>query len=295
MLGYPEAATAAATEAVALEPYREHAYLQLIRAQAAAGNRAEALHTYERCRRLLAEELGVSPSPQTEAAYLAALGSESEASPARASVANPRRARRRARDALRPRRRRLHRLPRARCRLAGPAGVLQRDAAHRLRGRGAGARPVPSSARVVPPTDPLRPAGRRALRLRGAVEPADARAMDERRLGRHGCRGLAPGRGPRAPGRVAGGHLVGRHASRSGQQPDHRQRHGSDSRRGRLSGGRSAGSCSTSSSTSTSSPTPSTADTTRSTSSRRPSRATTPFARGGRGREIGVPDRRRPS
>jgi DNA-binding SARP family transcriptional activator/pimeloyl-ACP methyl ester carboxylesterase len=88
-LGYPEAATAAATEAVALEPYREHAYLQLIRAQAAAGNRAEALHAYERCRRLLAEELGVSPSPQTEAAYLAALGSEPEATPARASVANP--------------------------------------------------------------------------------------------------------------------------------------------------------------------------------------------------------------
>src|ERR1700689_3024552 len=32
-LGYPEAATAAASEAVALEPYREQAYLQLIRAQ----------------------------------------------------------------------------------------------------------------------------------------------------------------------------------------------------------------------------------------------------------------------
>ena len=77
-LGYPEAATAAASEAVALEPYREHAYLQLIRAQAAAGNRADALHTYERCRRLLADELGVSPSPQTEAAYLAVLGSETE-------------------------------------------------------------------------------------------------------------------------------------------------------------------------------------------------------------------------
>jgi DNA-binding SARP family transcriptional activator/class 3 adenylate cyclase len=87
-LGYWEAATAAASEAVALEPYREHAYLQLIRAQAAAGNRAEALHTYERCRRLLAEELGVSPSPQTEAAYLAALGSETEPIPPPASVPN---------------------------------------------------------------------------------------------------------------------------------------------------------------------------------------------------------------
>ena len=88
-LGYPEAATAAASEAVALEPYREHAYLQLIRAHAASGNRAEALHTFERCRRLLAEELGVSPSPQTEAAYLAALGSEPEPEPARAPVPDP--------------------------------------------------------------------------------------------------------------------------------------------------------------------------------------------------------------
>ena len=87
-LGYPEAATAAASEAVALEPYREHAYLQLIRAQAAGGNRAEALHTYERCRRLLAEELGVSPSPQTEAAYSAVLGSDTEAVPRPASVPN---------------------------------------------------------------------------------------------------------------------------------------------------------------------------------------------------------------
>jgi DNA-binding SARP family transcriptional activator/pimeloyl-ACP methyl ester carboxylesterase len=74
--GDPTGAATAATEAVALEPYREQAYLQLIRAQAAGGNRAEALHTYARCRRLLAEELGVSPSPQTEAAYLELLGAE---------------------------------------------------------------------------------------------------------------------------------------------------------------------------------------------------------------------------
>jgi DNA-binding SARP family transcriptional activator len=41
-----------------------------MRAHAAAGNRADALRAYERCRCLLAEELGVSPSPQTEAVYL---------------------------------------------------------------------------------------------------------------------------------------------------------------------------------------------------------------------------------
>jgi DNA-binding SARP family transcriptional activator len=58
-----------------LEPYRETAYLLLMRAKAAAGNRAEALRTYERCRLLLSEDLGVSPSNQVENEYLAILRS----------------------------------------------------------------------------------------------------------------------------------------------------------------------------------------------------------------------------
>jgi Bacterial transcriptional activator domain len=41
-----------------------------MQAHAAVGNRAEALRVYERCRSLLSEELGVPPSPQTEAVYL---------------------------------------------------------------------------------------------------------------------------------------------------------------------------------------------------------------------------------
>ena len=71
-----ETSTAArhAKSAIALEPFRETAYQHLMRAQAAAGNRADALRSYEKCRRLLAEELGVSPSPQTESVYLAILG-----------------------------------------------------------------------------------------------------------------------------------------------------------------------------------------------------------------------------
>lgn len=60
----------ASAESIALEPFRETGYQKLMRAQAAAGNRAEALRVYERCRRLLAEELGADPSPQTEALYL---------------------------------------------------------------------------------------------------------------------------------------------------------------------------------------------------------------------------------
>lgn len=59
-----------AGEIVALEPYRESAYVHLMRAHAAAGDRAEALRLYERCRLILSEELGVSPSPATESAYL---------------------------------------------------------------------------------------------------------------------------------------------------------------------------------------------------------------------------------
>jgi len=61
--------------AVQLEPYRETAHLLLMRAHAAAGNRAEALRTYEHCRLLLSEDLGVSPSIQVEAEYLAILRS----------------------------------------------------------------------------------------------------------------------------------------------------------------------------------------------------------------------------
>lgn len=53
----------------ALEPFRESGYRRLMDAHMAGGNRAEALRVYERCRRLLADELGTYPSPETEAIY----------------------------------------------------------------------------------------------------------------------------------------------------------------------------------------------------------------------------------
>jgi SARP family transcriptional regulator, regulator of embCAB operon len=56
--------------AIEAEPFRETAHQHLMRAHAAAGNRAEALRAYEQCRCLLSEELGVSPSQQTEVVYL---------------------------------------------------------------------------------------------------------------------------------------------------------------------------------------------------------------------------------
>jgi predicted ATPase/DNA-binding SARP family transcriptional activator len=71
----------AAEEAVSVEPFRESAHLRLMQAHAGAGNRGEALRAYERCRRVLAEELGVNPSPATEAAYLSLLGDEPAAEP----------------------------------------------------------------------------------------------------------------------------------------------------------------------------------------------------------------------
>jgi DNA-binding SARP family transcriptional activator len=71
----PAYAVKHAKEAVAMEPFRETGYQLLMRAHAAVGNRAEALRAYERCRSLLSEELGVPPSPQTEAVYLEILRS----------------------------------------------------------------------------------------------------------------------------------------------------------------------------------------------------------------------------
>jgi DNA-binding SARP family transcriptional activator len=53
-----------------LEPFLESAYGLLMRAHAAAGNPAEALRVYERCRRLVADELGVAPSAELESLYL---------------------------------------------------------------------------------------------------------------------------------------------------------------------------------------------------------------------------------
>ena len=41
-----------------------------MRSHAAQGNRAEALRVYQQCRQLLADELGIDPSPETEALYL---------------------------------------------------------------------------------------------------------------------------------------------------------------------------------------------------------------------------------
>jgi len=68
-----------AEEVIRLEPFRESGYRRLMEAHAAAGNPAEALRVYERCRRFLADELGAYPSPETEAVYLDVLRAEDAA------------------------------------------------------------------------------------------------------------------------------------------------------------------------------------------------------------------------
>ncbi len=55
-----------ARDLVALAPLRESAYRLLIQALVAADNAAEASHVYDDCQRILWEEMGASPSPETE-------------------------------------------------------------------------------------------------------------------------------------------------------------------------------------------------------------------------------------
>jgi DNA-binding SARP family transcriptional activator len=66
----PALAVRYAAEAVQLEPFRETGYQSLMRLHFAMGDRAEALRVFGRCRDLLRDELGTSPSPQTEAVFL---------------------------------------------------------------------------------------------------------------------------------------------------------------------------------------------------------------------------------
>jgi DNA-binding SARP family transcriptional activator len=58
-----------ARKKIGLEPWRESAHRQAMRALALNGQREAALAQYERCRHILAEELGVAPSARTQQLY----------------------------------------------------------------------------------------------------------------------------------------------------------------------------------------------------------------------------------
>jgi SARP family transcriptional regulator, regulator of embCAB operon len=66
-----------ADDAYSAEPFDEVACQVLMRAHAAAGNRAEALRVFARCRRLFRDELGADPSDQTTEIFLSILRSRS--------------------------------------------------------------------------------------------------------------------------------------------------------------------------------------------------------------------------
>lgn len=53
-----------------LDPYRESAHRELMRCYHRRGDRAAAIRQYQACTQILREDLGLSPSPETEAVYL---------------------------------------------------------------------------------------------------------------------------------------------------------------------------------------------------------------------------------
>ena len=75
LTGAPLSTTPSATQRkpLALDPYRETSYVQLLRLHE-PGEPGQALRAYEQCRAVLADDLGVTPSSQTEAVYREVLG-----------------------------------------------------------------------------------------------------------------------------------------------------------------------------------------------------------------------------
>lgn len=71
----PSVAVGRARELIELDPVSEEGYRLLMRAQLAAGNRAEALTAYTACRAALIDALGVEPSAETQQTYLSVLRS----------------------------------------------------------------------------------------------------------------------------------------------------------------------------------------------------------------------------
>lgn len=89
LLGDPLGAAAAASLGLDHDPYDEAALRALMRAHATAGRPASALAAYATVRRRLADDLGVSPDPLTEALHQQLLGIETGAEPARVDGWDP--------------------------------------------------------------------------------------------------------------------------------------------------------------------------------------------------------------
>ncbi|HET9517694.1 MAG TPA: bacterial transcriptional activator domain-containing protein [Actinoplanes sp.] len=74
--GEPQAALELSARAVATEPMAERGWYVRMAAHRAAGDRVSALRAYDRCRRLLADGLGVQPSPLIRGLFLELLREE---------------------------------------------------------------------------------------------------------------------------------------------------------------------------------------------------------------------------
>jgi DNA-binding SARP family transcriptional activator len=72
----PELGIQYAGDVLAAEPFDEMACQALMRAHAAAGNRAEALRVYANCRKLFRDELGAEPSEKTSKVFMEILRAE---------------------------------------------------------------------------------------------------------------------------------------------------------------------------------------------------------------------------
>jgi DNA-binding SARP family transcriptional activator len=72
--GELDTAERAARNLIARAPYRESGHRLLMETLAARGNTAEALLIYDSLRRHLRDELGASPSPETQALHRRLLG-----------------------------------------------------------------------------------------------------------------------------------------------------------------------------------------------------------------------------
>jgi predicted ATPase/DNA-binding SARP family transcriptional activator len=86
-LGEHAHALDAARRAVAAHSLDERAHRTLIRALDRAGDRAGAVQAYEQCRAALADQLGIDPSGETVAVYLAALADQNASASARVPAA----------------------------------------------------------------------------------------------------------------------------------------------------------------------------------------------------------------
>ena len=196
----------ASRQIISLAPFRESGYALLMEAQAAQGNAAEALETYERLRRLMRDELGATPSPELRAAHQRLLERTVDA-PAGERGAGAAASRgagaRRAPGAGREGRRRRAAAPPARRGRGGRAAVRAADRRARHREDQPRRRDRPRGARARGRGGALRALGRGRADAVPAVR-GDDRALLLARAGRGaGGRAAARARGARPAG--AGG------------------------------------------------------------------------------------------